>query len=209
MNISDRLTHIEKQLFETDKYLNSNYSGDAFGIYEAVSYITNPIERRLTLLEKLLFETEKYVNPTFTPTDISDITSSSKSNHEKRLMILERYLFQSDKYLNPLSEWDYEGIMTVGGDAIAQGYESTNCFLGATGSMTPPFTYTNDTGCNFLAYEYEGFFEVTAIVAILKIDNIEFIPNSIDHGSSYFSTPESTPFPAVGETCSIKIKLAS
>jgi hypothetical protein len=112
------------------------------------------------------------------------------------------------KLAEPSPEWDYEGVMTVGGD-IDNGY---GYIAGAYGSITPSFSeycggdiFIYYVGANNNIYS-------TGNISIIEIDGIEFnVDTNEECGEGTWFTyfvSNSNPFPSIGQTCTIKIKLA-
>lgn len=106
----------------------------------------------------------------------------------------------------PKEVWDYEGTMTVGEDGeFKTGF---NMYGGVVefGTLVPEYLPTQ---CSLFFTTEEMSILIHGNIDILKIDDIEitgFTFSNISSLSMYNLL--SNPFPAVGETCSIKIKLA-
>lgn len=118
------------------------------------------------------------------------------------------------------SEWNYEGIMTVGDGSYVDGGITYNIFgysLGDHGSMNPTnpqvsgfpesttivCTYYDDGGG--MVYELAVFNFSSGINSscnTIEIDGVEF---SGFETNTYIYI-ESNPFPATGQTCTIKMK---
>lgn len=117
------------------------------------------------------------------------------------------YNYTEDEIPTPIpSEWDYEVTMTVGdgGDGL-YGYEET-----IYGSLTPEYTEKDNNLRAIVSYwgDWEGV-KVTGNVDVIEIGGIEFNGGTYDgYNNVTLITTPSNPFPSVGNTCTIKIKLA-
>jgi hypothetical protein len=114
-------------------------------------------------------------------------------------------------HVNQSSDWDYEGVMTVG-EYTTEDEDSVTYKGFSDGNSFPVFGVLAD---------YNGFiifiFEEYGVVAVVKlegenayyIDKLEIngvlFENGIDAEGTYFLT-ETDPFTAVGQTCIIKVK---
>ena len=110
----------------------------------------------------------------------------------------------------PSGDWDYEGTMTVGTGSIEgiidiYGY-SVSYSCGSMSPTSPQVTgeavteeifYYLFSGTHYLAVSADGANTCTTI----EIDGVEFT-GFVDG----LLTVESNPFPASGETCTIKLK---
>jgi hypothetical protein len=104
--------------------------------------------------------------------------------------------------------WDYEGVITVGedGDSNYKGYSYNHEFLLNFGSINPNYNYTYFDS-KFIYIEIGADIQVSGEISIMKID--DEIYNNFNHigGVSTENKEGIDPFPPVGETCTIKIKL--
>jgi SPP1 family predicted phage head-tail adaptor len=104
--------------------------------------------------------------------------------------------------------WDYTGVLTVGSpDNDRFGFDSGNYDI--FGSITPEYLWAYN-GFKYIVY-IQGVISCTGEIGKIKIDNEVFIATDILDGLTSFTeekgNPIINPFPAVGETCTIKIKI--
>jgi len=106
----------------------------------------------------------------------------------------------------PAIEWDFEGVMTVG--------EMTEPFLAngfSDGSLLPLFGVLSDY-IGFVAYSSA----IGGVMSVIEVDEVQYyiykleidgvlFENGVASEGTFFAT-ETDPFPAVGETCTIKVK---
>jgi len=106
--------------------------------------------------------------------------------------------------------WDYEGVLTVGkpddddsfsGFLVGDGVS----IIGEWGQTNPLFNITLN-GSIYIYIESIEYLYVSCELTNIKIDDNLFISNIKINGSTSFEIT-SNPFPTVGETCIIKIKL--
>lgn len=122
------------------------------------------------------------------------------------------FLSKEEEEVTPVSEWDYEGTMTVGTDeGIKYGYIDDPGSLVYFGSMSVEYPYDDSNESKLIFYDVsEPFLKVSGEIEKIEIGGIEY------DGFTYYSGVNqsnieglsSNPFPAVGNTVTIKIKLA-
>jgi len=103
--------------------------------------------------------------------------------------------------------WDYEGVMTVGFQApTIYGYgDGSPYFVPKVGNITPELKYS--VGRNYyVVFQNGSIIKVSEECNYLYINGVCYIPTNFSNGESYLING-TNPFPAVGETCTIKIKL--
>lgn len=105
-------------------------------------------------------------------------------------------------------EWDYEGVMTVGEDTenLITGFANNVSGIDDIGIMNPEFLYEDELDQISFFHEYDNLIVVSAECVYIYIDGIVYIPDGISDGSSFLAK-ETSPFPTVGDSCNVKIKL--
>lgn len=109
--------------------------------------------------------------------------------------------------VNQPSEWDYEGVMTVGEitePLPLKGFSDGNILpaFGTLDGFSAWLIFGNMEGSG--VYVFNFFDETPYYTDKVEIDGVLFENGEPTEGTVFFT--ETDPFPAVGQTCTIKVK---